>query len=73
MVNIFGGSKSGRLAGLEISTSSVKLVELSGDGGGYRVERFAVEAMPRGAVVDGNIADIEAVGGAIHRMARRIG
>lgn len=73
MVNIFGSSKPGQLAGLEISTSSVKLVELSGSGGAYRVERFAVEVMPRGAVVDGNIADIEAVGGAIHRMARRVG
>lgn len=74
MFKFFGGSKSGQLAGLEISTSSVKLVELSSDQrGGYRVERFAVEAMPRGAVTDGNIVDVEAVGGAIHRMARRVG
>lgn len=71
---LFGGSKASDLAGLDISTSAVKLVELSGsERGGYRVERFALEAVPRGAMVGGSIADMEAVGGAIHRLARRVG
>lgn len=68
------GSKSSQLAGLDISSSSVKLVELSGgEKDGYRIERYAIEALPRDAVVDGNITNLEAVGEAVRRAARRMG
>ena len=44
------------------------MVELSAvSGGGYRVERYAIEALPREAVADGNIANLEAVSEAIRR------
>lgn len=66
--------KARQLAGLDISSSSVKLVELSGsEKGGFRVERYAIELLPRDAVVDGNIANLEAVGESIRRAARRMG
>ncbi|MBS0369266.1 MAG: pilus assembly protein PilM [Proteobacteria bacterium] len=62
------------LIGVDISSSSVKMVELSAvSGGGYRVERYAVEALPREAVSDGNIVNLEAVSDAIRRGWRRLG
>lgn len=68
------GSRSRQLAGLDISSSSVKMVELSGDEkGGYRLERYAIEALPRDAVVDGNITNLEAVSESVKRAARRMG
>jgi type IV pilus assembly protein PilM len=67
-------SRSPALIGCDISSSAVKLVELSaGAGGGYRVERYAIEALPRDAVVDGNIANIDAVGGALKRAHAALG
>ncbi|OYT68610.1 MAG: hypothetical protein CFK52_14670, partial [Chloracidobacterium sp. CP2_5A] len=48
-------SKTPPLIGLDIGSSSVKLVELSETGGTLRLERYAIEPLPRGAVVDGNI------------------
>lgn len=68
------GSRARQLAGLDISSSSVKLVELSGgEKETYRLERYAIEALPREAVVDGNIANLDAVGEAIRRALRRMG
>ena len=47
------------LVGLDISSTSVKMVELVDAGKGKpRVERYAIENMPRDAVVDGNIANL---------------
>ena len=67
-------SATRQLAGLDISSSSVKLVELSGgDKGAYKVERYAIEPLPRDAVVDGNIASLEPVTEAIKRALRRFG
>ena len=63
-----------QLAGLDISSSSVKLVELSGgEKEGLRIERYAIEPLPRDAVVDGNIANLEGVGEAVRRALRRLG
>ncbi len=60
--------------GADISSSSVKLVELVDAGGGtYRVEHYAVEPLPRDAVVDGNINNLESVGDALRRCYRRLG
>ncbi len=72
-ISLFG-SKARQLAGLDISSSSVKLVELSGgDKDGYKVERYAIEPLPRDAVSDGNIANLEAVSEAVKRAMRRFG
>jgi type IV pilus assembly protein PilM len=66
--------KARQLAGLDISSSSVKMVELSGgEKEGYRIERYAIEALPRDAVVDGNISNLEGVSEAIRRALRRTG
>lgn len=66
--------KNPPLVGLDISTSGVKLVELSELGRSeYRLERFAHEPLPRGAVVDGNIENIEQVSEAIRRVWKKSG
>ncbi|MFN9029527.1 MAG: pilus assembly protein PilM [Betaproteobacteria bacterium] len=67
-------SKTPPLIGLDIGSSSVKLVELSqAAGGALRLERYAIEPLPRGAVVDGNIDKIEVVAEAVKRAWRRAG
>jgi type IV pilus assembly protein PilM len=50
------------LLGMDISSSSVKMVELVEAGkGALRVERYSIEALPKDSIVDGNIANLEAV------------
>jgi len=68
------GKKNPPLIGLDISTSGVKLVELSEAGKNeYRLERIANEPLPRGAVVDGNIENIEQVSEAVRRVWKKSG
>jgi type IV pilus assembly protein PilM len=68
------GKKNPPLIGLDISTSGVKLVELTDTGkNDYRLERFATEPLPRGAVVDGNIENIEQVSEAVRRVWKKSG
>lgn len=68
------GKKNPPLIGLDISTSGVKLVELSEVGKDeFRLERFATEPLPRGAVVDGNIENIEQVADAVRRVWKKSG
>jgi type IV pilus assembly protein PilM len=68
------GGRSKALIGLDISSSAVKLVELAEAGGGQiRLERYAIEPLPRDAVTDGNISSMEAVAESIRRAWRRMG
>lgn len=67
-------AKSPPVVGLDISTTSVKLVELGEAGkGNYRLNRYAIEPLPKGAVVDGNIDNMEAVGDAVRRVFKKSG
>lgn len=61
------------LIGLDISSTAVKLLELSEQNGRYRVESYAVEPLPANSVVEKNIADVEAVGESIRRAVKRSG
>ncbi len=61
------------LIGLDISSTAVKLLELSRSGSRYRVETYAVEPLPPNSVVEKNITDVEAVGEAIRRAHKRCG
>jgi type IV pilus assembly protein PilM len=66
------------LLGVDISASSIKIVELSeaSKKSGYVIERYVIEPLPRDAVIDGNISNLEAVSGslaiALRRMESRI-
>jgi type IV pilus assembly protein PilM len=66
--------KARPLIGLDISSSSVKMIELTeASKGSYRIERYAIEPLPRDAVVDGNIANLEAVAEGVRRAWKRLG
>jgi len=65
------GKKTNILIGLDISSTSVKLLELSQSNGSYRVESYAVEPLPPNAVVEKNISDVEGVGEAVKRVLSR--
>lgn len=65
--------KKPALIGIDISSTAVKLLELSQSGGRYRVEHYAVEPLPPNAVVEKNIVEVEAVGEAIRRALARSG
>ncbi len=67
-------AKSPPLIGVDISTSSVKMVELSDAGKGlYRIEHYVIEPLAKDAVADGNIANLEAVAEAIKHAWRQMG
>lgn len=61
------------LLGLDISSTAVKLLELSRGGSRYRVESYAVEPLPPNSVVEKNITDVDAVGEAVRRAVKRSG
>ena len=66
--------KARPLIGVDISSFAVKMVELVDAGKGeYRIERYAIEPLPKDAVVDGNIANLEAVTDAVGRCWQRMG
>jgi len=62
------------LIGVDISSTAVKMVELVDAGKGQpRVERYAIEPLPKDAVLDGNLASLEVVAGALQRCWKRLG
>jgi type IV pilus assembly protein PilM len=64
----------GPLLGLDISSSSVKLVELGRSKDGSLVlERCAIEPLERGWVTDGNIDKFEEVADAMRRVIKKSG
>jgi len=59
--------------GLDITPSSIKLIELTLSGGQYTVDAYAAEATPQNAMNEKAIVDADAVGEAIARAVRRAG
>lgn len=58
----FLSPKGPPVIGLDISSTAVKLVELSSGGGGrLRLDRYVIEPLPKDAVTDGNIANFDQV------------
>jgi type IV pilus assembly protein PilM len=71
---MFLGRKHGPLLGLDISSSSVKLVELGQSGSGdYVVERFASEPFEKGWIADGQIEKFDEVADAVRRVVVKSG
>ena len=68
------GRQSAPMLGIDISSSSVKLVELGRDKAGALVlERCAIEPLERGWVVDGNIEKFDEVVEALRRLVKKSG
>ena len=70
----FFSEKTPPLIGVDISTSAVKMVELSsGSKGAYHLEGYAVAALPKEAITDGNIVGLEQVSDAVKLAWKLLG
>ena len=65
--------KGQALLGLDISSGSVKLVELSSVGKNFRLERYSIEPLPKGVMVDGNIDNMDAAASVLARAVKNLG
>jgi type IV pilus assembly protein PilM len=65
-------TKTPPLLGMDVSSSAVKLVELSDSRDGLRLERYVIEPLPKEAVADGNIANLDAVSDCAKRAWSRL-
>jgi type IV pilus assembly protein PilM len=70
---VLGKRAAKALIGLDITTSSVKLIELTESGRNYRVESYSAEPTPPNAINEKAIVDADAVGEAIRRAIKRSG
>jgi type IV pilus assembly protein PilM len=70
---VFSSRRNGSLIGLDITTSSVKLIELQRSGREYLVEAYAAEPTPPSSINEKAIVDAEAVGEAVRRAVKRSG
>lgn len=62
------------MLGLDVSSSSVKLVELGQDGDGrYVLENCAIVPLERGWITDGNIEKFDEVADAVRRLVKKSG
>ena len=68
MLGLFGKRKATQVLGLDISSTTVKLLELSFTGGRYRVESYAVSSLPQDAVIEKSVNDVEGVSNAIRTV-----
>ena len=68
------GRSGASLFGLDISSSSIKLVQLGRDSGGqYALERLAYEPLSKGLIVDGHVEKFDEVVEAVRRIVARSG
>ena len=68
---MFLSQKKPPLIGLDISSTSVKIMELSKIGSSYRIEGIGVEPLPANAVVEKNIVEVESVGESVKRALHK--
>jgi type IV pilus assembly protein PilM len=61
------------LLGVDISSTSIKVLGLGGSEQRYRVESYAVEPLPGNPVTDRNITDVHVVGETIARAVKKSG
>lgn len=72
--SLFGSQASGPMMGLDISSSSIKLVELGQDrGGSFTLEHCGIELLERGWISDGNIEKFDEVVEATKRVISKSG
>ena len=72
MLSSLWKKKTAKMVGIDIGSHAVKAVLLGQTDDGYVLEDFAIEAMPRGAVIDREIQDIEAVGNIVAKLRNKL-
>ncbi len=68
MLGSFGKRKSTPVLGLDISSTTVKLLELSHNGDRYRVESYGVVSLPVDAVIEKSVHDVNGVANAVRTV-----
>jgi len=71
VLRLFGVAKTSPVLGIDISSTTVKLLELSRQGGSYRVESYAVAHLPPEAVIEKDVNQVETVGALIRDLVAR--
>lgn len=61
------------LVGVDIGSSSIKVLQLGRSGSDFRVEAFAHEPVPEGTITEGNITDPDRVADVVKRAVKRSG
>lgn len=61
-----------RLLGIDIGSSSLRVVDLDRSGASYILNGYAIEDLPLGVVSDRNIHDVEAVGKTLEKAVKSI-
>lgn len=64
--------KSRQLIGVDVSSTSVKIVEIQRQQGLFHLSAYGIEPLPPGQVVEKSIVDIEAIGDSISRLTSRL-
>ncbi len=72
MLSKLWNKSTSQMVGIDIGSHSVKAVLLSETKDGYQLESFSVEPMPKGAVVDRKVQDIEAIGAVIRKIRKKV-
>jgi len=65
-VSLLARRRSARV-GIDLGPDAVRLLQLTRGAVGWQVSHYACEPLPPGAVVEGQVADVEVVGAAIAR------
>jgi type IV pilus assembly protein PilM len=74
LLDVLRGSKYAPMLGLDVSSSSVKLVELGKSGTGeFVLERLAHEPLEKGWIADGQIEKFDEVAEAVRRVVAKSG
>ena len=68
MLGFLSKRKHSHVLGIDISSSTIKLIELSRAGERYRVDGYAVAPLPQDAVVEKNIANVDEVAAALRTV-----
>jgi type IV pilus assembly protein PilM len=68
LFGLLGKRKGTQVLGLDISSTTVKLLELSYAGGRYRVESYSVSSLPQDAVVEKSVNDVDGVSNAVRTV-----
>jgi hypothetical protein len=69
--DLFPGKK--QFVGLDIGSSSIKLVEIIGNKGSYSMNRFLTVPLSKGIIVDGAVVDIDALAEELSRLFNNYG
>lgn len=67
---LFMGSKG--VIGLDIGTSSIKLIEIEESKGGFRLKNFGIATLPKDSIVNGSILNHDAVASTIQQLTSNL-